>query len=105
MKQWDTFSTYQQRGEWVDSDSWQPPRGDHVLKPRGDSLAYDIGIEQHGGLLCVQVKSRSARNGARYFCQFPRKLSQPAAHTIDNVDIFATSLLSRETSAMSAQAL
>jgi hypothetical protein len=80
-------------------------RGYHVLQTRGDSLAYDIVIEQHGGLRRVQVKSRSARNGARYFCQFPRKLSQPASHTLDNLDILATSLLVRGNSPMSAQAL
>jgi hypothetical protein len=52
-----------------------------------DSLAYDIGIEQQGGLLRVQVKSRSARNGTRYFCQFRRNYLSQHPHTIDNVDI------------------
>ena len=40
--------------------------GYHILKPWGDSLAYDVAIEHRGGLLRVQVKSTTKRTGAGY---------------------------------------
>jgi PD-(D/E)XK nuclease superfamily protein len=77
MKQWETFSTFKQRGEWVELEfmAAAASRRYHVLKPWGDSLAYDVGIEQNGGLLRVQVKSSTVRNGTGYFCQFTATIS------------------------------
>ena len=75
MKRWGKFSTLKERGEWVELQfmAAAASRGYHVLKPCGDSLAYDVGIE-HGGLLRVQVKSTTVRNGTGYFCQpYPRR--------------------------------
>ena len=37
-----------------------------VLHPYGDSLTYDLGIEQRGRLLRVQVKSTTFQRGETY---------------------------------------
>jgi len=65
-------------------------RGFHVLKPWGDSLAYDVGIEQNGGLLRVQVKSSTARRGAGYSCNFVPSHHSKKDYSLDLVDLFAT---------------
>ena len=44
--------------------------GYRVLRPWGEALPYDVGIEVEGGLLRVQVKSTSHRIGAGYRCEF-----------------------------------
>jgi hypothetical protein len=92
MNQWEKFSTFKQRGEWVELLFMAAAslHGYHVLKPWGDSLAYDVGIEQRGGLLRVQVKSSSVRNGTGYFCQFHRNYLTEHPYTLDDVDLFAT---------------
>ncbi len=70
--------------------SWRPP-------PRTDitssSLAYDVDIECAGGLLRVQVKSSSVRNGTGYFCQFHRNYLTQHPYTLDDVDLFATYII------------
>jgi hypothetical protein len=95
MKQWETFSTFKQRGEWVELEfmAAAASRRYHVLKPWGDSLAYDVGIEQNGGLLRVQVKSSTVRNGTGYFCQFHRNYLSQNPYTVDDVDLFAAYLI------------
>ena len=60
-----------------------------VLKPWGDSLEYDVGIEQEGSLLCVQVKSSTARNGTGYLCQFRRNYNIDEPYSLDDLDLFA----------------
>jgi len=92
MKRSGQFSTFKQRGEWVELEFMAQAalHGYHVLKPWGDSLAYDVGIEQHGGLLRVQVKSSSVRSGTGYFCQFRRNYLTKQPYTVDEVDLFAT---------------
>jgi hypothetical protein len=95
MKQWEQFSTFKQRGEWVELEfmAAAASRGYHILKPWGDSLAYDVGIEQHGDLLRVQVKSSSVRNGTGYLCQFHRNYLTQHPYTIDDIDLFATYII------------
>ena len=63
MKRWGNFSTLKERGEWVELQfmAAAASRGYHVLKPYGDSLAYDVGIDHGGRLMRVQVKSTSVR--------------------------------------------
>ena len=59
------FKTFKERGEWVELlfMAAAASHGYHVLKPWGDSLEYDVAVEHAGGMLRVQVKSSSARNG------------------------------------------
>ena len=91
MKLAGQFSTFKQRGEWVELEfmAAAASRGYHVLKPWGDSLAYDVGIEQHGGLLRVQVKSTAVRRGTGYFCRCRRSYNDIQDYTLDEVDLFA----------------
>ena len=92
MKQrWQNFTTFKERGEWVELQFMAAAalHGYHVLKPWGDSLAYDVGIEGSGQLLRVQVKSSSARNGTGYLCQFRRNYLVKEPYSIDKLDIFA----------------
>jgi hypothetical protein len=65
----------------------------HILKPWGDSLAYDVDIERADGLLRVQVKSSSVRNGTGYFCQFHRNYLTQHPYPLDDVDLFATYII------------
>ncbi len=45
-------------------------RGYRVLKPWGEALPYDVGVEVEGRLMRVQVKSTSNKHGAGYVCEF-----------------------------------
>jgi PD-(D/E)XK endonuclease len=95
MKRWGKFSTLKERGEWVELQfmAAAASRGYHVLKPCGDSLAYDVGIEHGGHLLRVQVKSTGVRNGMGYFCQFRRNYLTKHPYTVDEVDLFAAYII------------
>jgi len=92
MKRWGKFSTLKERGEWVELQfmAAAASRGYHVLKPWGDSSAYDVGIDHGGALLRVQVKSSSVRSGTGYFCQFRRNYLAKRPYTLDELDLFAT---------------
>ena len=53
MKRWGKFSTFKERGEWAELllIATAASHGGHILKPWGDSLAYDVATEQSGSLL------------------------------------------------------
>ena len=87
---WENFKTLKERGEWVELQFMAAAslRGYHILKPWGDSRAYDVGIEHDGDLVRVQVKSSIARNGTGYLCQFHRNyMAEP--YSLDDLDLFA----------------
>jgi len=86
---------FKQRGEWVELLFMAAAalHGYHVLKPWGDSFAYDLGIEQHGGLLRVQVKGFSARKGAGYLCRLRHGGAGLQRYRLDLVDLFALYIL------------
>ncbi len=97
-KPWEKFKTFKQRGEWVELLFMAAAalHGYHVLKPWGECLEYNVGIEHRGSLLRVQVKSSSARNGTGYLCQFRRNYLVDEPYTLDDVDIFATYVIPGE---------
>jgi hypothetical protein len=89
MKRWGNFRTVKQLGEWVELQfmAVAASHGYHVLKPWGESLAYDVGIDQ-GNFLRVQVKSTSSRRGAGYPCRI-RGGGRATGYDLKRVDIFA----------------
>jgi hypothetical protein len=95
MKRWQRFRTFKQRGEWVELKFMEEAaaRGYPVLKPWGDSLAYDVGIDHAGGTIRVQVKSTIVRNGTGYFCQFRRNYLAKHPYTVDELDLFAAYII------------
>jgi len=66
------FKTYAERGAWVEMLFMAAAsfHGYRVLRPWGEALPYDMGIEVDGGLLRVQVKSSTYRIGGGYRCEF-----------------------------------
>jgi hypothetical protein len=66
------FKTFSERGAWVEMLFMAAAsfRGYRVLKPWGEVLPYDVGIENDGGLVRVQVKSTSHKGGSGYLCVF-----------------------------------
>jgi hypothetical protein len=66
------FKTFSERGAWVEMlfMAAASAKGYRVLKPWGEALPYDVGIEIEGRLVRVQVKSTSHKAGAGYLCEF-----------------------------------
>jgi hypothetical protein len=88
---WGKFRSFKERGEWVELLFMAAAacRGYLVLKPWGDSRAYDVGIEVlPGQLLRVQVKSTTRRRGTGYCCQL-RRGSRCRPYSLDDIDVFA----------------
>jgi hypothetical protein len=98
MKRWEKFRTYKARGEWVELLFMAAAalHGYHVLKPWGDSLPYDVGVEHRGNLLRVQVKSSSYLRGTGYYCEFkPRNYIE--GYSLVEVDLFAAYVIPTNT--------
>jgi hypothetical protein len=91
MKRWGKFRTLKERGEWVELVfmAAAASHGYHVLKPSGDSRAYDVAIEHGGDLIRVQVKSTTKRANTGYSSQFRRSDGAKKPYTLDEVDFFA----------------
>jgi hypothetical protein len=87
---WEKFRNFKERGEWVELlfMAAAAQHGYHVLKPWGDSRAYDVGIELRGSLLRVQVKSSSYRRGTGYYCEF-KPFHYKEGYSLKEVDLFA----------------
>ena len=65
-----SMKTCKQLGEWAELCfmARAAERGLNVSKPHGDSASYDVGVEQHGRFLRIQVKSTSFRRKGSYTC-------------------------------------
>jgi len=98
MKDWERCKTFKERSEWVELQfmAAAASHGYRVLKPWGDSLEYDVAVEHSAGMIRVQVKSSSVRNGTGYFCQFRRNLLVKEPYSIEGLDIFATYIIPEE---------
>jgi hypothetical protein len=85
------FSTFKERGEWVELKFMAAAieRGLHVLKPWGDSRAYDVGLDLQSRLLRVQVKSTTCRTQYGYLCQFKPSPYNRHQYTLKQLDFFA----------------
>ncbi len=85
------FKTFKERGEWVELRfmAQAVEHGLKVSKPRGESTAYDIGVEHGPNFLRVQVKSTTVRTGTGYFCQFKPNYHKKEDYTLQQVDLFA----------------
>jgi hypothetical protein len=88
---WDRFSSFKQRGEWVELEfmAKAAQRRFAVTKPWGDTQSYDVGIEHIPNFLRVQVKSTTVRSGAGYRCQFMPNYRTKHDYSLDNIDVFA----------------
>ena len=91
MQFWKRFRTFKQRGEWVELRFMAEvaEHGFGVLKPWGDSLAYDVGVDHGSRFVRVQVKSTTVRTGTGYFCQFKPHYLKKKDYTLKQVDLFA----------------
>ena len=66
----DVQKTAKQLGEWAELCfmARAADRGMNVSKPHGDSASYDVGVEQNGRFLRIQVKSTAFRRKGSYTC-------------------------------------
>ncbi|MGP0017840.1 MAG: group I intron-associated PD-(D/E)XK endonuclease [Candidatus Sulfotelmatobacter sp.] len=89
MNRWG--QNFKQRGEWVELQFMAEAalHGHHVLTPWGDSLTYDVAIDQAAHLLRVQVKSTSSRRRSGYYCRF-RGGDHVTGYDLAGVDLFAS---------------
>jgi hypothetical protein len=67
-KKMDWIKTYKERGEWAELCfmARAADRGFNVSRPHGDSASYDVGVEQNGRFLRIQVKSTSSIRRGSY---------------------------------------
>jgi hypothetical protein len=91
LKHWERFTSFKQRGEWVELQfmAQAAQRRLAVSKPWGDMQAYDVGIEHGSNFLRVQVKSTTARSGAGYRCMFRPNHRVTQNYTLNQLDLFA----------------
>jgi hypothetical protein len=92
MNRWGT--NFKQRGEWVELQfmAAAASHGFHLLKPWGDSRAYDVGIDQSTHFLRVQIKSTSCRRRSGYYCRF-RGGGHDTGYDLASVDLFASYII------------
>ncbi len=64
----DAMRTCKERGEWAELCfmARAADRGLNVSRPHGDSASYDVGVEQNGRFLRIQVKSTTFRRNGSY---------------------------------------
>jgi hypothetical protein len=95
---WDRFSSFKQRGEWVELEFMAAAarRGFTVIKPWGETHAYDVGVEHGQDFLRVQVKSTTLRSGAGYRCQFTPNHRKKHDYSLKEIDLFAAYVIPRD---------
>ncbi len=88
---WDRFSSFKQRGEWVELEfmAKAAQRRFAVSKPWGDTQPYDVGVQHIPNFLRVQVKSTTVRSGAGYRCQFLPNHKRKRDYSLAEIDLFA----------------
>jgi PD-(D/E)XK endonuclease len=94
MKSCPRFRTFKQRGEWVELKFMgkAAEHGLQVLKPWGDSSAYDVALDPGRGLVRVQVKSTVCRTQFGYLCQF-KPGPNCRRYTLGQLDFFAAYII------------
>ena len=99
MKYWERFTTFKERGEWVELQfmAAAAKRRFAVSKPWGDTRAYDVGIEHGQDFLRIQVKSTTMRTGAGYLCQFSPNHLKKQDYSLDEIDLFAAYVIPEDT--------
>jgi hypothetical protein len=86
------FKTFSERGAWVEMMFMATAsfKGYRVLKPWGDALPYDVGVEVDGRLMRVQVKSTSHKIGGGYRCEFAHSSGgRIQRYSVDELDVCA----------------
>jgi hypothetical protein len=91
MKYWERFTSFKERGEWVELQfmAAAAQRCFAVSKPWGDVRAYDVGVEHAQNHLRVQVNSTTLRSGAGYLCQFKPNHRKKEDYSLTQIDVFA----------------
>jgi hypothetical protein len=92
---WEQFKSFKQRGEWVELLFMAAAylQGYCVLKPWGDSFAYDVALDHQGRLIRIQVKGFSARKGGGYLCRLRHGIDGLQRYSPADVDFFALYIL------------
>jgi len=69
------------RGEWAELCfmARAAGRGLNVSQPHGDSAGYDVGVEQNGRFLRIQVKSTICQRRGGYTCNITGSKNQRSA--------------------------
>lgn len=91
MEFWERFTSFKERGEWVELQfmAQAARRRFAVTRPWGDMRPYDVGIEHSQNFLRVQVKSTTQRSGGGYRCQFRPMHRKMQTYAVEQIDIFA----------------
>jgi len=85
--------TCKQRGEWAELCfmARAADRGFNVSRPHGDSASYDVGVEDNGRFMRVQVKSTTFRRKGSFTCNIVGPKRQRYAS--GKLDFFAVYLV------------
>jgi hypothetical protein len=98
MVKCDGFNNFKERGEWAELQFMASAvrKRFKVLKPWGDSSAYDVGIAHGRQLLRVQVKSTSYRLSNGYQCGFRPNQASNRRYTTRRIDFFAAYIVQED---------
>lgn len=89
----DDGKTCKQRGEWAELCfmARATDRGFNVSRPHGDSASYDVGVEDNGRFMRIQVKSTMFRRKGSFTCNIVGPKRQRYAS--GKLDFFAVYLV------------